>query len=97
MDDALSEAAVDVCERSCLVYRADYPQSVVGTFPIDLLKEFFQAFANRARINLHLICRYGDNSHHMAESLFKAFGKALAQAYAPKAGNREEMSTKGAL
>jgi imidazoleglycerol-phosphate dehydratase len=97
MDDALSEAAVDVCERSFLVYRADYPQTVVGTFQVDLLKEFFQAFTNRARINLHVICRYGDNSHHMAEALFKAFGRALARAYAPKAGNREEMSTKGAL
>jgi len=97
MDDALSEAVIDVCERPCLVYHADYPQSVAGTFPLDLLKEFFQAFANRARVNLHLICRHGENSHHMAEALFKALGKALNAAYAPREGNREEMSTKGAL
>lgn len=97
MDDALCEAVIDVCERPCLVYRADYPQSVAGTFPLDLLKEFFQAFTNRARINLHLICRHGENSHHIAEALFKALGKALRGAYAPREGSPEEMSTKGAL
>lgn len=97
MDDSLSEAIVDVCDRPYLVYRADYPQSLIGSFDVSLLKEFFLAFANRAKINLHLVCRYGDNSHHMAEALFKAMGKALNQAYAPKGMNREGMSTKGAL
>jgi len=97
MDDALSEAIVDICDRPYLSYRADYPQSIVGSFDISLLKEFFLAFTNRARINLHLVCRYGENSHHMAEALFKAMGKALGQAYAPKGTNKEGMSTKGSL
>ncbi len=97
MDDALSEAIVDVCDRPYLSYRADYPQSIVGGFDVSLLREFFLAFTNRARINLHLVCRYGENSHHMAESLFKAMGKALGQAYAPKGTKREGMSTKGSL
>ena len=97
MDDALCEAVVDVCDRPYLVYRAEFPQTLVGTFDVSLLKEFFLAFANRAKINLHLVSRYGENSHHIAEALFKALGKALAQAYAPRGRNTGEMSTKGAL
>jgi imidazoleglycerol-phosphate dehydratase len=97
MDEALSEAVIDVAERPCLVYRAEFPQDYSGDFPMALLKEFFAAFTQKARINLHLLCRCGDNSHHMAEALFKAFGKALSAAYAPRSGNREDMSTKGAL
>jgi imidazoleglycerol-phosphate dehydratase len=97
MDDALAEAVIDVAERPCLVYQARFPQPCSGIFPMDLLKEFFYAFTQKARINLHLLCRYGDNSHHMAEALFKAFGKALRAAYTPGGGTREEMSTKGVL
>lgn len=97
MDDSLCEVIVDVCERPYLVYRVEYPEASVGSFPVSLLKEFFYAFSHRARINLHLLSRYGANSHHMAESLFKAFGRALAQAYQPVGGSREGMSTKGTL
>jgi len=97
MDDALAEAVIDVAERPYLVYHAQFPQEYAGDFPIALLKEFFFAFTQKARVNLHLICRYGDNSHHMAEALFKAFGKSLAKAYAPASTKREDMSTKGVL
>jgi len=97
MDDALCEAIVDVCERPYLIYRVEYPEPLAGAFPVSLLKEFFYAFCHRARINLHLLARYGENSHHMAESLFKAFGRALAQAYQPVGGFKEGMSTKGTL
>jgi len=97
MDDALCEAIVDVCERPYLVYRVEYPESLAGSFPISILREFFYAFSHRARINLHLLARYGENCHHLAESLFKAFGKALAQAYQPVGGSKEGMSTKGTL
>ena len=97
MDDALAEAVIDVAERPCLVYHAQFPQEYAGDFPVALLKEFFYAFIQKARVTLHLICRYGDNSHHMAEALFKAFGKSLAQAYAPANTSREDMSTKGVL
>ncbi|MDR1626109.1 MAG: imidazoleglycerol-phosphate dehydratase [Spirochaetia bacterium] len=97
MDDALAEAVIDAAERPCLVYQARFPQESCGNFPVALFKEFFSAFVQRSRINAHLLCRYGDNSHHMAEALFKAFGKALSAAYAPRGGNREDMSTKGAL
>ena len=97
MDDSLGEAVIDVCNRPYLVYQADYPQEYCGKFPVALFREFFWALAIRARINLHLICRYGLNSHHMTESLFKAMGRAIAQAYAPKAGGQAAMSTKGGL
>lgn len=97
MDDALSEAVVDVCNRPYLVYRVNYPQEHSGDFPMALLREFFLGLANRAQINLHLRCRYGKNSHHMAESLFKAAGRALAEAYSPAAPGASEMSTKGML
>lgn len=76
---------------------ADFPQDRCGSFPMELVREFFLAFTNRARINLHLLCRHGGNSHHMAEALFKAFGRALGAAYAPRPGGRDGMSTKGDL
>lgn len=94
MDEALSEATVDVCGRPTLVYRADYPQEYAGNFALALVREFFSGLSMGARIALHLDCRYGENAHHMVEALFKALGKALGQAYAP-AGT--EMSTKGMI
>ena len=97
MDEALAEAVIDVAERACLVYHAQFPQEYAGDFPVALLKEFFYAFSQKARITLHLVCRYGDNSHHMAEALFKALGKSLSAAYTPGTRSREEMSTKGTL
>jgi imidazoleglycerol-phosphate dehydratase len=97
MDDALSQAVVDAANRPYLVYKADYPQAYSGSFDMSLFREFFYALAHNARINLHLICHYGENSHHMVEALFKALGKALGQAYAPAEGSRADMSTKEAL
>jgi len=96
MDDALSEATIDVCGRPCLVYRADYPQESAGTFALHLLREFLTAFTNAARINLHALCRYGENGHHMAEALFKAVGKAIEAAY-KTADEEAPLSTKGSL
>lgn len=97
MDDALGEAVIDVCNRPYLVYNADYPQEYCGNFPVALFREFFWALAVRARINLHLIVRYGQNSHHMTEALFKATGRAISQAYTPRQGGRAAMSTKGKI
>ncbi len=100
MDDALSEAVIDVCRRPYLVYQAQLPQTHAGTFDLSLLREFFLALANTARINLHLNCRYGVNSHHMVESLFKALGRAIKQAYLPRLDDKKgtaSMSTKGAI
>jgi len=94
MDEALSEVSVDVSGLPCLAYRTVFPQPRVGDFDLSLLKEFLMAFSSRARISLHAETRYGENSHHMAESLFKALGKAVAAAY----GQAEDtLSTKGSL
>jgi imidazoleglycerol-phosphate dehydratase len=96
MDDALSEAAVDASGRPYLVYHAELPQPWIGSFDVSLVREFLQGLAVRAGINLHARCRYGENSHHMIEALFKALGKALAAAYAPT-DETSVRSTKGTL
>ena len=96
MDDALSEATIDVSGRPYLVYRADYPQTHSGDFDLSLVREFLTGLTTAARINLHAHSRYGLNSHHMAEALFKAIGKAIAQGYASAAGTGP-LSTKGSL
>lgn len=96
MDDSLSEATIDVCGRPFLVYRAAYPQELAGSFPLHLLREFLTGLTNAARINLHALCRYGENGHHMAEALFKAIGRAIGEAYQPLDAS-EPLSTKGSL
>lgn len=94
MDDALAEVTVDACKRPYLVYNVSFPQSYAGSFDISLAKEFFQGLSSRARINLHMETRYGENSHHMVEALFKACGRSLQMAYAASGGI---LSTKGSL
>ena len=96
MDEALSEITLDVCGRVCLVYDADYPQEYSGQFQMALLKEFFAALSNTAGMALHANCRYGKNSHHMVESLFKALGKAIKISY-NLTSSEKIMSTKGKL
>jgi imidazoleglycerol-phosphate dehydratase len=96
MDDSLAEVTIDACGRPYLVYRADYPQDKAGNFEVFLLKEFLKAFSDRAGLNLHAECRYGENSHHMAEAIFKAMGRALGQAYKRAVGDKI-LSTKGSL
>ena len=98
MDEALSEVAIDVCGRPTAVVQARFPQQIIGeAFSVGLVREFLVALASRAGMSLHAHVRYGENSHHMVESLFKALGKAVAQAYCPVKGSAAEMSTKRAL
>lgn len=97
MDDALSETVVDVCKRPYLVYTATYPQPLAGSFDLSLMREFFLALSNAAQINLHLDCRYGLNSHHMVEALFKSLGRALKEAYRLLPADAAVRSTKGTL
>lgn len=96
MDEALSEITLDVCGRPYLVYNADYPQEYSGQFQMALVKEFFIALSNAAGMALHADCRYGDNSHHMVESLFKALGKTIKVSYRLTSSDKI-MSTKGKL
>ena len=95
MDEALSEVVIDVSGRPYLVFSGLFPQERIGSFQAILVREFIGGLAARGRITIHAHLRYGDNSHHMAESLFKALGIALSRAYSrAHAGG---MSTKGSV
>ena len=96
MDEAVSEVVIDICGRPSMVLNADFPQPKAGTFDMCLIREFLIALSNRAQIALHCTCRYGQNSHHMAEALFKALGKAIAQSYAA-VDSDQVLSTKGLI
>jgi imidazoleglycerol-phosphate dehydratase len=81
MDEALVSAAVDFSGRAAFVYRAEALKGrVVGTFDVELGREFFGGFVSTALCNLHLEIRYGENAHHMIEALFKAFARATSAA-----------------
>ena len=80
MDEVLSLVALDISNRPYLVYDVPVEKLKVGTFDSELIKEFFQAFAFNAKINLHIKSFYGDNVHHVFESVFKAFARALRDA-----------------
>ena len=98
MDEALVLCAVDLSGRSCLRMQAAFPSQKIGTFDTELVEEFFTAFARRAGVTLHLRQLDGTNSHHIAEAMFKAFGRALSEAVSLDARLAGEIpSTKGAL
>lgn len=77
MDECLCRFVMDLGNRPHLVYRVDPSQGMVRDFNIILVREFFQAFANSAGANVHIELLYGDEPHHIAESIFKAFGRTL--------------------
>ncbi|MBN37030.1 MAG: imidazoleglycerol-phosphate dehydratase [Opitutae bacterium] len=77
MDETLVTVALDLSNRGILVYDADPPVSLVRDFNIQLFKEFFQSFANEVACNLHIRLEHGTEPHHVAESIFKGFAKAL--------------------
>ena len=95
MDDALCRCVLDISGRPYLVYKANYDFQFVGELETAMIKEFFYAFAMRSGITLHLECLYGDNDHHKAEALFKAFARALSDASEVRCG--AILSTKGKL
>ena len=98
MDEALILCAIDISGRGCLRYNADYPSEKIGTFDTELVKEFFLGFVRKAEITLHILELDGENSHHIAEGIFKAFGHALSKATAKDAANEGKvLSTKGVL
>lgn len=80
LDEALSRVVIDFSGRPGLVYHAEYPRRTIGNFDADLLKEFFQGFVNHANVSLHIDNLRGTNSHHIAETIFKAFAKAVRMA-----------------
>ncbi|GAB4354770.1 MAG: imidazoleglycerol-phosphate dehydratase HisB [Immundisolibacter sp.] len=98
LDEALSRVVLDCSGRPGLVYSVIYPRARVGDFDVDLLHEFFQGFVNHARVTLHIDGLRGDNAHHIAETIFKAFGRALRMAVSVDAAAAGSVpSTKGSL
>jgi len=98
LDEALSRVVIDFSGRPGLEFHADFPRASIGGFDVDLFIEFFQGFVNHANVTLHIDCVRGKNSHHIAETIFKAFGRAVRMAL--EADSRMQgilPSTKGAL
>ncbi len=98
LDEALTRVVVDLSGRPFLVYAVKFPAERIGGFDTELMREFFQAVATHARLGLHIENLYGVNSHHIAESAFKGFARALGKAVAidPRRASVAP-STKGTL
>ncbi len=98
LDEALSRVVIDFSGRPGLAYNVTYPRARIGEFDVDLLHEFFQGFSNHALVTLHIDCLRGDNAHHIAETIFKAFGRALRMALEVDTAMGDRLpSTKGSL
>ena len=98
LDEALSRVVVDLSGRPGLEYHVQFPRARIGDFDVDLFFEFFQGLTNHARITLHIDNLRGRNAHHIIETIFKAFGRALRLACEVDARQGGAMpSTKGAL
>ena len=98
LDEALSRVVIDLSGRPGLVFEADFVRAMIGAFEVDLVREFFQGLVNHAGMTLHIDALRGENAHHQAETIFKAFGRALRMAVEldPRAAGSIP-STKGAL
>ena len=97
LDEALSRVVVDFSGRPGLEYRVEFSRARVGDFDVDLLHEFFQGFVNHAQVTLHVDNLHGTNAHHQAETIFKAFGRALRMALERDPRTVDTPSTKGSL
>ncbi len=97
MDEALALVAMDLSGRPFLVFDACLPSQKLGTMETELVEEFFRAVAFNAGMNLHIKLFYGNNTHHIIEAIFKAFGRALDQAVLIDDRIEGVMSTKGSL
>ena len=98
LDEALSRVVIDLSGRPGLEFHVEFPRAQVGSFDVDLFHEFFQGFVNHAMCTLHVDCLRGRNAHHIIETVFKAFGRALRMAVEADARMGDALpSTKGAL
>ena len=95
MDETLSRIVLDLSGRPYFVYDVKIPVERIGTFETEMTREFFLAFAMHGMMNLHMACLYGENGHHIVESLFKGLGHALKEAVTVEGGR--VLSTKGVL
>jgi imidazoleglycerol-phosphate dehydratase len=98
LDEALSRVVIDLSGRPGMTFGVDFVRGTIGEFDVDLVREFFQGLVNHAAITVHIDNLRGDNAHHQAETVFKAFGRALRMAVAgdPRAADAIP-STKGSL
>jgi imidazoleglycerol-phosphate dehydratase len=96
MDEALCLVAIDLSGRPAFVWNGEL-QGKTGTFDVEVIKEFFKGFVNEAKCALHVNLLYGENLHHKAEAVFKAFAKALREAVAKDERIKGVLSTKGTL
>lgn len=98
LDEALSRVVIDLSGRPGLEYHIEFTRSLIGGFDVDLTREFFQGFVNHALVTLHIDNLKGRNAHHQAETVFKAFGRALRMAVESDPRMQGQMpSTKGSL
>jgi imidazoleglycerol-phosphate dehydratase len=98
LDEALSRVVIDFSGRPGLFYEVGYPRGMVGSFDVDLFREFFQGFVNHAGVSLHIDNLKGSNAHHVAETIFKALGRAIRMAITADPRMAGIMpSTKGSL
>ena len=97
LDEELSRVVVDLSGRPGLVCKVDFVRARIGEFDVDLMHEFFQGFVNHALVTLHIDNLRGDNAHHQAETVFKAFGRALRMAVEIDPRTQGVPSTKGSL
>ncbi len=98
LDESLSRVVIDLSGRPGLEYHVAFPRARIGEMDVDLLQEFFRGFVNHALVTLHIDCLRGVNAHHIAETVFKAFGRALRAAVEPDPRGEGIMpSTKGSL
>ncbi len=98
MDETLSRVAIDVSDRPYLIWKVDFTRHKLGEMDTELFREWFQAFAQNARLTLHVENVYGANNHHIVESCFKALARALRAAVETDARAGEAVpSTKGTL
>jgi imidazoleglycerol-phosphate dehydratase len=97
LDEALSRVVIDLSGRPGLEFNVEFVRARIGEFDVDLVHEFFQGFVNHAQVTLHVDNLRGSNAHHQAETIFKAFGRALRQAVEPDPRIAGVPSTKGTL
>lgn len=97
LDEALSRVVLDLSGRPGLEWCVDFPRARIGDFDVDLLREFFQGMVNHSLLTLHVDALRGRNAHHIAETIFKAFGRALRAAVERDPRSDAIPSTKGTL
>ena len=98
LDEALSRVVIDLSGRPGLSFHVDFTRATIGAFDVDLVREFFQGLTNHALMTLHVDNLRGENAHHQAETVFKAFGRSLRMAIEPDSRSAGAIpSTKGSL